>query len=455
MSRHTLVGHLGEIADDAVAAHGTDGHVTHVLLAAVDGRLEHGLANVLRDLNELGIPPTDIGIDLLLLATLVHAADTRVARSTESQDTWTRELQLVIPVSDPALWRPTATLLETMLSFLTGDRWQLGFVPRPDGFTIAIGGKKPEVARTFAQVNLFSGGLDSLIGAVDSLEDDLNPLFVSHASEGATSEAQTACFEGVEKQYSSVALARLRAWASFPEGLVKDVKSENTTRGRSFLFIALAVVAGSGLRRDFVLEVPENGLIALNVPLDLLRLGSLSTRTTHPFYLARWNELLARLGVPAVVRNSYWNRTKGEMVAQCRNAALLKRLVPSSMSCSSPTKGRWQGHGIEHCGYCVPCLIRRAAIEKAWGAGNDPTTYTLASLSAHPLDTRQAQGQQARSFQLGLARLKAKPGIERLLIHKPGSLRDEGAHLSELAAVYRRGMEEVGALLSSVTTKPS
>ena len=51
--------------------------------------------------------------------------------------------------------------------------------------------------------------------------------------------------------------------------------------------------AATGLAPPFSLAVPENGLIALNVPLDPLRLGALSTRTTHPFYIARWNELLA------------------------------------------------------------------------------------------------------------------------------------------------------------------
>src|SRR6266852_896439 len=55
--------------------------------------------------------------------------------------------------------------------------------------------------------------------------------------------------------------------------------------------------AGSGFEKRFVLYVPENGLIALNVPLDPLRLGSFSTRTTHPFYIARWNELLKMVGM--------------------------------------------------------------------------------------------------------------------------------------------------------------
>src|SRR6185437_1548913 len=299
-------------------------------------------------------------------------------------------------------------LLATMLSFLTGDLWRLSFVPRPSAFKVVVGGKKPSDAKTFDQVSLFSGGLDSLVGAIDALEAGITPIFVSHASEGATSESQNACFNGLQAHYSTRPLSRLRAWISLPEDTVKDVGAEPTTRGRSFLFIALGIAAGRGLGREFVLEVPENGLIALNVPLDVLRLGSLSTRTTHPFYLARWNELLAALEIPGAVRNPYWNQTKGEMVLGSRNRALLEKLVPASMSCSSPAKARWQGlqgHGLEHCGYCVPCLIRRAAIARAWGQERDLTTYTLAHLSARPLDTRLAEGQQARSFQVSVARL--------------------------------------------------
>ena len=35
--------------------------------------------------------------------------------------------------------------------------------------------------------------------------------------------------------------------------------------------------------------------------------------------------------------------------------------------------------------------------------------------------------------------MKGKPQIANLLIHKPGSLADEAAHLDQLADVYRRG----------------
>jgi hypothetical protein len=235
---------------------------------------------------------------------------------------------------------------------------------------------------------------------------------------------------------------------------VKDVGSENSTRGRSFLFFALGVFAGTGLGNGFVLRVPENGLIALNVPLDPLRLGSNSTRTTHPYYMARWNDLLTELGIDGRVENPYWDKTKGEMTKSCSNRPLLLKLAPDALSCSSPTKGRWHGLGIEHCGYCLPCLIRRAALDSAWGAGQDETTYTVSDLRAQTLDTLESTGKQVRSFQYAIARLRGHPGLANLLIHKPGSLADEVARLDQLADVYRRGLDEVARLIDGVDTRP-
>lgn len=191
---------------------------------------------------------------------------------------------------------------------------------------------------------------------------------------------------------------RLRVWMAFPNDLFKDVPAEMTTRGRSFLFFAAGIFACTGLDKTVTLRVPENGLIALNVPLDQLRLGALSTRTTHPFYIARWNELVGILGISTKIENPYWDQTKGEMVASCANRNLLRRVIGDSMSCSSPTKGRWTGHGSEHCGFCLPCLIRRAAIKAGLG-NDDPTTYTLADLTAQRLDTRRAEGRACTSVQ--------------------------------------------------------
>jgi hypothetical protein len=456
MKRHVIVGHFGPL--DRTAVQVTDGEIiTYLNLVASQRRLDYGIGRALDDLRRVGVFPSEMGLDILILAAHVHAADTRISRVTESQDTWTREIRLVVPVSDPARWATATPVVKRMLDFLTGDRWTLDFRPRPAGFAKVIYApfQRP-VASRFNSLALFSGGLDSLIGAIDALERNEIPLFVSHVGEGATSAAQYTCFEALRRHYKGRRFDRLRVSMSFPEGFVRNTGSESTTRGRSFLFIAIGVFAGTGLGGDFTLRVPENGLIALNVPLDPLRLGSLSTRTTHPFYLARWNELLHILHVPGRIENPYWDKTKGEMVAACGNLDLLRQLIPSSLSCSSPMKGRWQKRGIEHCGYCLPCLIRRAAIETGLGHGSDSTAYTLSNLAAYTLDTRQAEGQQVRSFQFAIQRLRNRPELAKLFVHKPGPLSDEPLETVDvLARVYQRGMEEVATLLAEVTSKPS
>ena len=171
--------------------------------------------------------------------------------------------------------------------------------------------------------------------------------------------------------------------------------------------------------------------------------------------MARWNDLLDAVGIQGRVENPYWDKTKGEMVANCANRALLSRLLPDALSCASPTKGRWQGRGIEHCGFCLPCLIRRAAILKGL-RGTDPTAYTIPNLAAHVLDTRQAEGKQVRSFQFAIERLHQRPELAALLIHKPGPLTDESpAHKAALADVYRRGLDELAELLTGVQAAPS
>lgn len=448
MSRHVIVGRFG--SGDKVAVPTAPDEVLTSLRFLKRGRIAFGIGNAIDELKERGLAPTEIGIDMMVLSSHVHAADTRISRSSESQDAWTREIRLVVPVSDPARWTAAAPIVVRALDFLTGDKWSIGFRSRPIRYAVLRPTLSPRLLPAkFDGVSLFSGGLDSLIGTIDALDAGKTPLLVSHAGDGQVSASQERCFAGLRSAYRKSAFDRLRVWMSFDSGLVKDVASENTTRGRSFLFIALGVAAGTALGMPFKLSVPENGLIALNVPLDRLRLGSLSTRTTHPFYLSRWNELLPVLGIDGRVENPYWNKTKGEMVAGCRNPALLGALATSSLSCSSPGKGRFAGKPMGHCGYCLPCLIRRGAL-----LGSDLTPYTLTDLRAAILDTKRAEGQQVRSLQIAIDRLAKRPDLAKSLIHKPGPLYDEPGRHAELAEVYRRGLAEVGKLLIGVRTAP-
>jgi hypothetical protein len=133
MNRHLIVGRF--CPDDQIQIpSATDEQVTRLELVAGERSLNHGIGGALTSLNHLGVFPSEIGLDLLIVAAHAHAADTRISREEQSQDSWTREIRLVVPVSDPNRWQAAAGTLSRMLGFLTGDRWSVGFRPRPERF---------------------------------------------------------------------------------------------------------------------------------------------------------------------------------------------------------------------------------------------------------------------------------------------------------------------------------
>lgn len=66
------------------------------------------------------------------------------------------------------------------------------------------------------------------------------------------------------------------------EGILKG--SENTSRGRSLLFLCAALSVAGILGENVPVYIPENGFIGLNIPLTGGRKGTCSTRTTHPYF---------------------------------------------------------------------------------------------------------------------------------------------------------------------------
>lgn len=221
--------------------------------------------------------------------------------------------------------------------------------------------------------------MDSLISTINLMEDEKDALLISHAGEGLTKNAQENIVNKFDVLYPEILHTWMDLWMVFPNNYIPEGGNDNNTRSRSFLFIGFGIFAMTGIDNVNELLVPENGLIALNVPLDETRVGSFSTRTTHPFYLSLWNELLNGLGLNMSVKNPYWNKTKGEMASECKNQDVLYATMKLSFSCSSPGKARWRGLSPQHCGYCVPCIIRRAAMHKAFG--KDETIYTETSSS--------------------------------------------------------------------------
>jgi len=298
-------------------------------------------------------------------------------------------------------------------------------------------------------VALFSGGLDSFTGAIDALaREDVQPVFVSQ-TDGGNSSTVSELVELLQQDRGhdidvfrwSVSSKAADLGSEFSGG------GELTMRARSFLFFAASALVATAFGSSRVV-VPENGFISLNVPLDPWRLGALTTRTTHPFVLGRFNELLVSLGLKVQLENPFQALTKGEMLAQCADQKLLWAGLATTVSCSKPRYVRRyrSQFGTSHCGTCWPCLIRRAAVLRAFPAMSDPNSYVREDLS-HLSTEPGAAGHVVRSIQYGLNMLRQSDEQLRWVLSSVAPLRDVEAEVPELIGCVRRGLTEVARVI--------
>jgi hypothetical protein len=377
--------------------------------------------------------------------------DKNVSRSHNAEDSWTRELTINLPVSNPELWTGAASQITKALAFLTGDRWTLEFRARPEARVILARPPIPAEALRVDCISLLSGGLDSFIGAIDLLSAGNRPLFVSHSAVGTDSGRQRQLVNALRTQFPNQHPTHLRASIRIQSGHLDDREKEDTERSRSFLFYSIAALAATAFPHATRIVVPENGLISLNVPLEELRLGSLSTRTTHPFLVARMNEIFASVGIRARLVNPYQFKTKGEMVRECTNHPFLAAQLATTISCSSPNNARIH-YGTNQCGYCVPCIIRRASLLN--NVIPDTTQYGITNLNAQNLPSDKKSGEHIRGFQATILRLNNSQLRASIYVHECGPLNDHPQSYAEFAGVYFRGIQEVSSLISGVNTRP-
>ena len=83
MKRQLLAGRFGpDDREDIPAAQ--DEQCTFLQMVAGEKLLDHGIGGALTSLKKLGIFPSEVGIDLLVVAAHVHAADIRISRVEQS-----------------------------------------------------------------------------------------------------------------------------------------------------------------------------------------------------------------------------------------------------------------------------------------------------------------------------------------------------------------------------------
>lgn len=364
--------------------------------------------------------------DLLSIALSVIAADAALRRD-ESPDGWTREIDLHVAVSDPAFWTTHSELLVQQLKFLTTDIWTLTFL---EGGVQPVP-KMPAARPDQNSVVLLSGGLDSLIGAIDLVKNrGMCPYAVSQVAQG----------DKHNQSFFASQIGGGLCHLQLNHNALCPGENERSQRSRSIIFLAYGVLMGSALARyhegeDVTLYVCENGLISINPPLTDGRLGSLSTRTTHPAFLGLFQNLLDRAGLRVKLQNPYQFHTKGEMLTGCADQPFLRKYAHTSTSC-----GRYARNGYKHCGRCLPCLIRRAAF-RAWGV-TDQTHYVYADLSRD--DEHHARYDDVRSSAMAVASASveglsawAGPSLSTALLGDATPYRD----------VLGRGLNELGSFL--------
>lgn len=321
-----------------------------------------------------------IAFDFFFISALIYGIDNLLERYQYSIDGWARDIEVCLPVNNTQSWTNNKIIINALATFLTGDYWDISFedLGAQILFTDKARRWKSKVPdynlSEYSFASLFSGGLDSLVGVIDglsSLEDNTKGLLLSHfdsSSPGPNSDQVR-----IEKYFrKNKELKNNYSWIQSVVALSNkdnnnyDLQKEASFRSRSLLFIGIAMFCVETLPNCNVLTIPENGTISLNYPLTPSRTSTLSTRTTHPFYLEKLQELICALGLTTILQNPYKNATKGELVEDCIKSKILADTYQLSVSCGKRgRKMHWDTkEGTSHCGICMPCIYRRAALHK-------------------------------------------------------------------------------------------
>ena len=351
----------------------------------------------------------DVLLDLLEIASYIYAADSAISRGgvTDARMgmSWRRRLRFLIPVRLPDLWSSalvTSCLMET-LSFLSDDEYQIEFRSLNKPPEIGSYFEFPDSeASSFApdQVMLFSGGLDSLAGAIEQLSvHGKKVALVSHRSASKIAEAQKDLVVQLRSRFGTARLLHIPVWA-YPNS---SLGQEHTHRTRSLLFAALGAVIARLFGRT-QLSIFENGVVSLNLPMVAQVVGARATRTTHPQVLSGLRRLFSNaLGCAFDIHNPFAWLTKVEVIERiARNGC--SDLIRHTRSC---TRVRDMTRLHPHCGRCSQCLDRRFGILAAGQEEEDP-------VEAYKTDLFLGSRQPGPDREMALAFIRSSSEINRM-----------------------------------------
>jgi 7-cyano-7-deazaguanine synthase in queuosine biosynthesis len=326
---------------------------------------------------DLGTALDPISLDLCEIASYVYLADKGIRRG--EFDRWARQLSFLVPVRQPAKWNSVKRHLVNTIATLTGDGLQFHFTKRKE--PAATKSKKPSIEprpelKQSDCVSLFSGGLDSFAGALLLLQQNRQPLFISHYVNALLKNVQANLIDSIETRFAQpVEHLQYRVTSKRPPDPRFVFKAkESSHRSRSFLFLSFAAVAAAASGLDDI-YICENGVLALNVPLSEARKGSRSTRHAHPLYLRYFKRLITDLyGRDFSILNPFLFWTKGKEAELVKTNGL-SSVLKDTVSCWGYPNQTIHFKNCNHCGYCIPCIVRRVSVNASGMAAFDDNYF--------------------------------------------------------------------------------
>lgn len=379
--------------------------------------------------------------DLLRLAAAVFAADRACRRGEREQ--LCRNIELIVPVVHAMKFAARKNSLERILRTLSRDTWSIAFESHSAPATDVSDCAPTQSDATNSKTLLFSGGLDSLAGAIEYGSSTAPLHLVSHTTHNTTtSHSQKDLVTYLTSM--GLHLTHNQIFVSSRDGgqtnLQHDV--EPSQRTRSFVFLVVGALVARRLGSNELLLMAENGQMAIHLPLSSARTSAFSTHTADPEVLRLCEEFLTELlGVKLKIDNPFLYSTKAEVVKRT-----CQHFFPSlTISTSCWKNARAMKFGARHCGECVPCLIRHIAISTHC---SDPTVYAR-QLLAEPI-RQLPESDDGRRNLVDLCEFiyRFSSMTDEDLLSEFPELYSEDISASAAIEMYRRFSVEAKAILS-------
>jgi 7-cyano-7-deazaguanine synthase in queuosine biosynthesis len=383
--------------------------------------------------NSIGRALTSTEDDWLDLLAAIYAADLVCPRGLNED--YTRQIHLSLRMRNAQAIRPSLPAVEEAFERLCQDRLTIRVEDWQDQPPNRFPSRQQPPAAIDA-VALLSGGLDSATTAARLARDGATPCFVSSETAGHVIASQRrvigdlAAHFPVTIQHAGFSV-KLRTRPTNPLRPTREASQ----RARTMLFVGVASLIAAARRVETV-TVGENGIMAINAPLTGGRFGPFSTHTAHPHVLALLGRLASNvLGVTVGVTNPSLLETKTEVVRGLDNMGL-GALVARTHSC-------WIARQDEHCGVCVPCLVRRFAVTTV---GVPDVTYQR-DVFIQRWDPSDPHNRDLADYMSFVRTIRSSNDVELVVNFAELAIPGGAAHRTRAIEMYRRWASDVEAVV--------